>query len=70
MTQWVETDGQPMPEDVLEWEAGRWWRAVGPDGKVWAESSNEAEVRGLMRPGDKLYRDRRVELAEWVEQDG
>jgi hypothetical protein len=69
MTQWIETDGNPIPETFLDWKDGRWWRAVGPDGKLWAESSSESEVRNLMRPGDKLYRDRRVELAEWVEQE-
>lgn len=70
MTQWIECDGEPIPEDFLEWEEGRWWRAVDSDGKLQAESSSESEVRKLMQPGDKLYHDRRVELAEWLEVDG
>ena len=36
------------------WERGRWWRAIGPDGEVWAESSDEEEVRELARPTDTV----------------
>ena len=39
-----------------EWKADRWWRAIGPDGSVWCESSNEAEVRDRARPGDTIQR--------------
>lgn len=48
-----------MSESESEWERTRWWRSVGPDGKVWGESSNEAEIRSMARPGDTvqvLYR--------------
>lgn len=41
---------------VVEWKADRWWRAVGPDGSVWCESSNEAEVRERARPDDTIQR--------------
>lgn len=58
-----------VPVDCIDWVRGRWWRAVGPDGKVWAEASDEDDVRGRMRPGDKLYYDRRAELIEWVPAD-
>lgn len=40
----------------VEWKADRWWRAVGPDGEVWAESSNEAEVRERARTSDTIER--------------
>lgn len=36
------------------WKMGRWWRAVGPDGELWAESSDEEEVRRLARPTDTV----------------
>ena len=29
------------------WESRHVWRAVGPKGDLWAESSDEIEVRGL-----------------------
>lgn len=28
-----------------DWQPTGWWRATLPSGKVWAESSNEAEIR-------------------------
>jgi hypothetical protein len=37
-------------------DPSRWWRAVAPDGSLWAESSSESEIRARMRPGDKLQR--------------
>lgn len=40
----------------VEWEPGRWWRVVAPDGSVWCETSDEAEARESMRPGDLLWR--------------
>jgi hypothetical protein len=39
-----------------EWQAKRLWRAVGPDGDLWAESSDEAEVRERARPADTIQR--------------
>ena len=35
---------------------GRWWRVMGPDRHLWAETSSEHEARERMRPGDRLYR--------------
>lgn len=43
-------------EDEYSFKPTRWWRTVGPDGKVWCESSDEKEVREHMREGDKLQR--------------
>lgn len=45
-----------LKPDPAEWKADRWWRTVGPDGSVWCESSNEAEVRERARPGDTIQR--------------
>lgn len=53
--------------DALEFKPGRWWRALGPDGKLWCESSDEGEVRRSMRPGDTLWRIMRTEFCEWVQ---
>jgi hypothetical protein len=48
-----------------EWEPTGWWRAVAPDGSLWAESSNEDEVRERLRPGDTLQRHYVVTDTEW-----
>lgn len=51
------TDETPCPcvsPDVVEWQAQRLWRAVGPDGDLWAEASDEAEVRERARAGDTI----------------
>lgn len=40
--------------EVAGYQRTKWWRAVGPDGKTWCESSSEGEVRGHMREGDTL----------------
>lgn len=45
-----------LKSDPPEWKAQRLWRAVGPDGDLWAESSDEAEVRERARPGDTIQR--------------
>lgn len=37
-------------------EPGRWWRVLGPEGELWCETSDEAEARGNVRPGDRLER--------------
>jgi hypothetical protein len=34
-------------EHAGKWFPTRWWRAVGADGVMMAESSNEAEIRGI-----------------------
>lgn len=39
-----------------EWEPGRWYRAVAPDGSLWLETSNPKEVHERARPGDRLER--------------
>ena len=48
-----------------DWEPGHWWRAVGPDGLLWDESSSEQEVRKSMRPGDRLQRTWVLHWEEW-----
>lgn len=47
------------------WRPGRWWRAVAPDGEVWAESSDEDDVRERARPGDRIEREWRRAESEW-----
>jgi hypothetical protein len=37
-----------------EWQPTRWWRVVGPSGNLWAESSDEQEIREMARPGDQI----------------
>lgn len=54
--------------DEKDWMPDRWWRVLAEDGSLWAETSNEAEARLLMRPSDTLHRlYQRVEV-QWVEQ--
>jgi hypothetical protein len=36
------------------WQPTRWWRALGADGELWCESSDEQEVREAVRPGDRV----------------
>ncbi len=50
---------------MSDWEPTSWFRAVGPDGSLWAESSNEVEVRGLARPGDQILQLWETAEAEW-----
>ena len=51
---------------LVTWAPTRWWRAVGADGELWCESSDEAEVRDSMRPGDTLQRLWETEpIREW-----
>lgn len=38
------------------WEPWPWWRVIGPDGALWAETSDRGEARAAMRPGDRLQR--------------
>lgn len=35
---------------------GRWWVVQAPDGSTWASTSDEAEARANVRPGDTLLR--------------
>ena len=37
-----------------EWEPGRWWRVIGPDGSMWCETSSEEEARDALRLGFRL----------------
>jgi hypothetical protein len=46
------------------------WRAVGPEGDVWCESSNESEVRELARPNDRLEQLWSGVATEWRTEDG
>lgn len=57
------------------WEPSRWWRSTytQPDGTegVWAESSDEQEIRRLLTEapgGGKLYRLYRRAEQEWREE--
>lgn len=52
-----------------EWEPGRWWRAVDPLGRVSAEASNEAEVRGMAREFDKVQRLWERDATEWRDDE-
>ena len=44
---------------------GKWWRVMGPDSHLWAETSSEREARERMRPGDRLYRQWETERSTW-----
>lgn len=49
------------------WVPGRWYFVIGPDGEHWCQTSLRAEAVGMMRPGDRLYRQwicERLELRE------
>jgi len=48
-------------------EPGRWWRVLATDGSVWAETSDEDEARGAVRPGDRLLRQFIYQAREWRE---
>jgi hypothetical protein len=53
-----------------EWEPTGWWKVVAPDGSTWCETSDEAEARASMRPGDRLRRLWSATVEEWREADG
>ena len=46
-------------------EPHRLWRAIGPDGELWCESSNEAEVRARAREGDTVQQLWQEVRTEW-----
>jgi len=50
---------------MTDWEPGRWWRVVAPDGSLWCETSDEDEARAAVRPGDELQRQWRRLEQEW-----
>lgn len=55
---------------MADYQGTKWWRAVGPDGRVWCESSSEQEVRDRLRDGDELQRlYQKVEYDWRVERD-
>lgn len=47
------------------WRATGWWQVIAPDGSLWRETSDEAEARGSMRDGDRLYQQWRRTETEW-----
>lgn len=51
--------------DAIEYRLTRWWRVLTPEGTLWCETSDEAEARASMRPGDRLQRWYEAYLAEW-----
>lgn len=48
---------------------GRWWRALDKDGDIWAESSNEREIRASAKKRGTIERLHYHEYLEWVEVD-
>ena len=42
-------------------------QVVAPDDSLWAETSNEAEARRMVREGDKLYRQMVRKSERWEE---
>jgi hypothetical protein len=58
-----------MVEQPFTWEPTRWYQVTAPDGSVWAETSDEADARRRMRPGDTLWRQWRWVEVEWREVD-
>jgi len=42
---------------ITDWQPGRWWRVAAPDGTTWCLTSDEAEARAAVRPGDLLTRE-------------
>lgn len=65
----AEQVGQALEAAAEDWEPGRWWRSIGPDGDLWGESSNEAEIRAMARPGDTIQRLYERNESEWREAD-
>jgi hypothetical protein len=48
---------------------GRWWRVLGRNGALWAETSDELEARAAMRPGYRLERQWVTTRSEWRPAD-
>jgi len=59
---------ESVSHEADEFQAGRWWKVLGPDGELWCETSNEREAREALRPGDKLHRLYEAEKSEWREE--
>ena len=51
------------------WERTRWWRAIDRNGQLWAESSDEQEIRAHARPGDRVQVLMRREALWWADVD-
>lgn len=52
-----------------EWTPTQMFRAVGPDGGVWAEASDYADVRYRARPDDRIQRlYMTVQRGEWRDE--
>jgi hypothetical protein len=51
-----------------EWQRGRWWKVLAPDGSLWCGTSDEDEARDSMRPGDRLFKLWYREESEWREE--
>ena len=58
-----------MTADGVEWERGRWFRVLAPDGSLWCETSDGREAVTHMRPGDELWKQWRREETEWRPED-
>lgn len=50
-------------------EPTRWWKVVGPDGRLWCETSSEKEARTSMRDGDKIYRLFEKKEQQWIPEE-
>jgi hypothetical protein len=50
------------------WERTSWWRVLDENG-VWAESSDEHEVRSRTRPGDRIQVLMRRTEERWEDAD-
>lgn len=51
---------------MTDWQPGRWWRINQPDGRLWMETSDEAEARAeAERTGWPLLRFWQRTDSEW-----
>ena len=41
---------------MSDWKPVGWWRAVASDGSIWAEASDEHDIRSRARDGDTIQR--------------
>jgi hypothetical protein len=58
-------------EDTSDWEPGRWWQVVEPNGELWCETSSEKEAREALTTapdGGVLNRLWRREELEWRQE--
>ena len=64
----ILAEGRKLPPLGDEMSPGRWWRVLAPDGSLWAEASDEEDVRSRVRPGDRLQRLHEVTHREWRDE--